>query len=115
MQARRNHRKRFNLVAVLWVDAKIHSDEETPLPYPVPALTCGLLIENNPQRVTVAFEMFGDGDMRQKQSIPRKMVLRVIPLKQLPLPKEFTDFHLRDILARSQGRPHWPGYEHIVV
>ena len=104
-------KKTFNLVAVLWKDANIHNDEDAPLPLPVPALTLGLLLEDTPDCVTIASELFADGDMRQKQTIPRGMVIRVIPLRKLQLPVLFIDYPLRERLLSNHGqRPKWPGY-----
>ena len=105
----RNGSRRLRLVAVLWVDAKIHGEEESPLPLPTPALTIGYLAEEDATGITVAFEVFADGDMRQKQAIPRKMVLKVIPLRQLPIPKEFLTYAVKEALQSSQTRPKWYG------
>ena len=98
-------KRTLNLVAVLWNDAKIHSDEEDPLPLPTPALTIGYLVEDGDKHITLAYELFADGDMRQKQAISREMVIRIIPLRKLPVPTEFENYSVREVLRGR--RPKW--------
>lgn len=69
---------KFPLVMCWWVDA-VSSDNEDP--EPIPAITVGFLIEDLPDRVTLAGELFPDGDRRAKTSIPRAMVKDVIRVR----------------------------------
>lgn len=76
------------LVAVVWLDATYVHDE---MPHdelkPTPAVTVGKVVNMCATHITIASEVFNDGDYRQVMAIPRGMVQRIVPLKTIRLPE----------------------------
>ena len=100
------------ICAVLWIDASKNPDETHPLPIPVPTITVGFVAEDTSDRSTLVMEVFADGDMRDKTSIPRGMILRTLLDVKITVPIEFAKYDLARVL-RGTKRPQWPGYAGI--
>ena len=73
----------FNVSAVYWTDAT-YSDEGNENLKPANAVIFGVIIELNRKFIKVAGEVFDDGDFRRVQAIPRKMIHKIITLKDTP-------------------------------
>lgn len=86
MARRRKWPAKNTVVAVHWLDA-VMSDEQGARP--MHAVTFGLLTELNEEKkyITVAGEVFEDGDGRLNTSIPLGMV-RSIEVVKIKLPDE---------------------------
>ena len=100
------------ICAVLWIDASKNPEENDPLPIPVPTVTVGFVAEDTRARSTLVMEVFADGDMRDKTSIPRGMILRTLLDVRIKVPKEFAGYDY-DRIMRGTKRPKWPGYAGI--
>jgi hypothetical protein len=57
------------------------SDGQDEVPGVQPAVTVGRVVAMDETQVTVAADVFHDGVFRRAQTIPRKMVVRIVPLR----------------------------------
>ena len=89
-------RERISVIAILWLDA-VGSKEKVPLA--VPTLDFGVVVQETDEELTLAHEIFADGEIRDRTTISKAMLIRRYPLKLLPAPKEFARYELKKLIA----------------
>lgn len=96
-------KEKIKVVGVLWDDAV--GTKEAPLA--IPTLTFGVIVSETNDDITIAQEIFADGDVRDRTTIGRKMIVRIYHLRTLVAPREFERYTLRKALVESVGDLSW--------
>ena len=89
--------ERIPIIAILWMDA-VGVDES---PLAVPTMDFGVIVQETNEDLTLAHEIFADGEIRDRTTISKKMLIRRYSLKSLPTPKEFARYELKKLLVQD--------------
>lgn len=91
---RKGEAEELEIVAILWMDA-CYTDYQARNTLPLPMLTFGFLLENEDDRVTVAFEVHADSACRHVTTIPKHgvgMSPTIISVGKIKLPASFREY-----------------------
>ena len=93
----------IKVVAILWNDA-VSTNEP---PCIIPTMDFGVIVSENEDEIVLAHEIFADGDIRDRTTIGKKMIIRQYKLRTLTAPREFERYALKVALLNVRPDLNW--------
>ena len=72
-------------------------------PIAIPTLDFGVVVNENIDELTIGHEIFCDGEIRDRTTIPVKMLVRRYHLKTMAEPPEFARYDFKKLLLPKQS------------
>lgn len=76
-------------------------------PLAIPTLDFGVVVNENDDELTMAHEIFADGEIRDRTTVGKGMIVRRWVLKTMVAPAEFDRYELRKVLVADGENFSW--------